>query len=90
MADQKTPDNTGGADAPPASDPAVSLDQDRPVPPDQEQRPGQRPAAERQPAETERQPAAAEHPRRLRPPRGRPADKQLRPDRVRGGFDTKD
>jgi hypothetical protein len=29
-----------------------------------------------------------EHPRRVHPPR-KAADKQLRPDRVRGGFDTK-
>lgn len=66
MAAPKTPDNTGGADVPPASDPAVNLDEERPG-----------------------QPADTTHPRRVRPPRRRPADKQLRPDRVRGGFDTK-
>lgn len=46
-------------ETPPASDPAVNLDQERP-----------------------------EHPRRVHPPR-KVSDKQLRPDRVRGGFDTK-
>jgi hypothetical protein len=37
----------------------------------------------------EEQSPAAEHPRRVTPIKRHYEDKQLRPDRVRGGFDTK-
>jgi hypothetical protein len=41
-------------------------------------------------AEAEEAPAVIDQPRRLRPPRKRVyMDKQLRPDRTLGGFDTK-
>lgn len=60
-------------EAPPASDPTADVSQ---VQPGQPKRPEQA--------------GLTEHLRRLHNPRERtPEDKQLRPDRVRGGFDTK-
>lgn len=49
--------------------------------------PGQPDSGEQTPQPAPESPA--ESPRRVNPPKRRYGDKQLRPDRVRGGFDIK-
>jgi hypothetical protein len=53
-------------------------------------RPSRKPKAEKPEASVaEGSSSATEHPRRVNPVNRRYEDKQLRPDRTRGGFDTK-